>query len=150
MLVDGHREGRAAVAEALADDLHRDAGLQQDRGVGVTQVVKADPREGRLGEVAVEGLAEEVGMGRTAVERSEDDAGVIGSVAESEPLLELCLPPGPHHGDGSGIEVDGAPDQGPGKWSTCCGSPKPSMMGRRTDHREETPTHPRADRAEAP
>ena len=40
-------------------------------------------------------------------------------------------------------------DQGPGKWSTCCGSPKPSMMGRRTDHREETSTHPRADRPQA-
>ena len=42
VLVHGHREGRAGVAEAFADDLHGDAGLQQDRGVGVAQVVEAD------------------------------------------------------------------------------------------------------------
>jgi hypothetical protein len=35
VLVDGHREGWAAVAEAFADDFHGDAGLQENRGVGV-------------------------------------------------------------------------------------------------------------------
>jgi len=37
MLVDGHGECGAALAEALADHLYGDAGLQQDRGVGVAQ-----------------------------------------------------------------------------------------------------------------
>jgi hypothetical protein len=39
VLVDGHGEGGAAVAEAFADDLHGYAGVQQDAGVGVAQVV---------------------------------------------------------------------------------------------------------------
>ena len=42
VLVDGHGERRAAVAEAFADDLHRDVRLQQDRGVGVAEIVEAD------------------------------------------------------------------------------------------------------------
>jgi len=70
MLVDGHREGGAAVAEALADDLHRYAGLEQDRGVGIAQVVQADPRQRRLGDVAVEELAEVVGVNGLAVRES--------------------------------------------------------------------------------
>ena len=37
VLVDGHGERRAAVAKALAHDLHRHAGLQQDRGMRVPQ-----------------------------------------------------------------------------------------------------------------
>lgn len=39
VLVHGHGEGGAAVAEAFADDLHVDAGLEQDRGMGVAEVV---------------------------------------------------------------------------------------------------------------
>jgi hypothetical protein len=39
VLVAGHGEGGAAVAEAFADDLHGYAGVQQDAGVGVAQVV---------------------------------------------------------------------------------------------------------------
>ena len=35
MLIHGHREGGAGVAEAFADDLHGNTDLQQDRGVGV-------------------------------------------------------------------------------------------------------------------
>ena len=34
-MVDGHGEGRAVVAEAFADDLHVDAGLKLDPGVGI-------------------------------------------------------------------------------------------------------------------
>lgn len=33
VLVDGHGEGWAAVAESFADDFHGDASFQQDRGV---------------------------------------------------------------------------------------------------------------------
>lgn len=44
VLVDGHGEGGAAVTEALADDLHVNAGLEQDRGVGVAEVLEPDPR----------------------------------------------------------------------------------------------------------
>ncbi len=109
VLVDGHRERRAAVAEALAHDFHRDTGLQQERGVRVAEVVHADSRQSGLGDVALKDLAEQVGVRRAAVERGEDDAGVVGSVAEGKLLFELCLPPGPHHGDGSGVEVDRAP-----------------------------------------
>ena len=47
VLVDGHGEGGAGVAEAFADDLHGDVGLEQDRGVGVAEVVEPDPGAGR-------------------------------------------------------------------------------------------------------
>ena len=39
VLVHGHRECRACVTEPFADDLHGDAGLQQDRRMGVPQEV---------------------------------------------------------------------------------------------------------------
>jgi hypothetical protein len=45
VLVHRHGEGGAAVAESLADDLHRDAGFQEDRRVRVAEVVEADPRK---------------------------------------------------------------------------------------------------------
>ena len=44
VLVDGHRERRVGVAEALADDLHRNASPQRQRGVGTAEVVEGDHR----------------------------------------------------------------------------------------------------------
>lgn len=42
MLVDGHREGRVRVPKTLADDLHRDTCLEQQRRMGVSEIVKRD------------------------------------------------------------------------------------------------------------
>lgn len=42
VLVHAHGEGGARVAEAFAHDLHRDAGLQQDRGMSVSEIVEPD------------------------------------------------------------------------------------------------------------
>ena len=44
VLVHVHGERDVGVAEAFADDLHGDALLEQDRGVGVAEVVKSDLR----------------------------------------------------------------------------------------------------------
>ena len=64
VLVDGHGEGDAGVAEPLAHDLRVHVLLEQDRGVGVPEVVEPNAGHVGLGDGAFEGLADEVGMYR--------------------------------------------------------------------------------------
>jgi hypothetical protein len=45
VLVDGERDRRAGVTEALGDDLHRHAVTQQQGGVGAAEVVQPDHRQ---------------------------------------------------------------------------------------------------------
>ena len=62
VLVNLHREGHTGVAEAFADHLDRYACLEQECGVGVTQIAKPDPGEVHLGDESLEGLGELVGV----------------------------------------------------------------------------------------
>lgn len=56
MAVDRQGESRRGVAQALGDDMDRDAGLEQQRGVCVTQVVESDRRHARLADEPVEAV----------------------------------------------------------------------------------------------
>jgi hypothetical protein len=80
VLVDGHRERRVTMAQALAYHLHRNARPSQDRGVRVPEVVQADARQRRLREVAIEDLVEQVGMRRPTFQRGEHDASDNGVI----------------------------------------------------------------------
>ncbi len=108
MLVDGHRERRAAVAQAFTDDLHRDVRLQEDRGVVVAEVVEADAPPAALAHQPLPRLREEVRVDRLAV-RSREDKSVIVSSAGAQSLLELLSTPRPQHGDSPRVEVDRSP-----------------------------------------
>jgi len=44
VLIDGHREGDAAVTEPFADDLGVNVLLEENCGVSVAKVVQPDPR----------------------------------------------------------------------------------------------------------
>ncbi len=106
-MVDGHGEGGAAVAEAFADDLYGDAGFQQDAGVGVAEVVEADASHIALLHQSAPRLREQVGVDRSSIGVREDEL-VVAATASAEVLLELMASPGLEHGDGAGVEVDGA------------------------------------------
>jgi hypothetical protein len=58
------------MSEPLTHYLHRHADLQQDRGMGMAAVVQSDAQWGRLGDVAVEDLDEQVWV-RPAFEGGE-------------------------------------------------------------------------------
>lgn len=102
----GHRERQAVVTEALAHDLHGNAVLQQDRGVGVTEVVEADLGERVGGHQAFPALAEVVGVDRAAVEAGEDE--LVVTAAGRQALLELAPAPRSQGRHGPGVEVDRA------------------------------------------
>lgn len=55
VLVHLHRERHAGVAEPFADDLDRNTGLEEESGVGVTQVVQPDPAQAHLGDESLKG-----------------------------------------------------------------------------------------------
>jgi len=74
--------------------------------VAMPQVMEANSREPRLGHLPVEGLTEEVGVNRSAVRPGEHEPVVFVGLAESQPFLELALPPGAKDADCSGVEVD--------------------------------------------
>ncbi len=71
-----------SVAEAFADDLDRDAGHDQQRGVGVAEVVEPDPRQRRRAlHDPVEELADRLGVEEPA--RGVGEHPVVGAVGES-------------------------------------------------------------------
>lgn len=88
--VDVEREARGGVAEALADDLDRHAGFQQQGRMGVADVVQADPRQPAAGDDALERRAQQLGMGERAVSSGEDEVVVVVAGAEQEPS-SACL-----------------------------------------------------------
>ena len=102
VLVHGHRERWTGVTEAFADDLERDAGLQQQGGMGVAQVVKPDARQAGTRAQPVEGLGEHVWMQWSSGDRREHDLGWV--------LEDLALACSPGHEDieGLAVEIDAA------------------------------------------
>jgi hypothetical protein len=86
--VHGHRDDRAGVAEALADDVHRLAGGQQDRRVTVPEIV--EPDAGHLAaaldiaaELARDVLRVAVGALQVAIRRSRFSSLLLMSVSRS-------------------------------------------------------------------
>ena len=58
VLVGGHGEAGVGVTEAFGDDLDRDAGADEEGGVGVSQVMEPNTRHVESGGVAGEELAD--------------------------------------------------------------------------------------------
>jgi hypothetical protein len=95
VLVHAHREGDVGVPEALAHDLGRHAGLEEDRGVGVPQVVGTDPWAVGCLDQAVEVLAVRVRVDGRAVWLGEDERGILRPEPERNALLKVLGPPLP-------------------------------------------------------
>ena len=70
--------------EAVGDDFHGCAGLEEDGGVGVAQVVEADLGEVGLGDESFEGLGEVVGVCGVGVGSGEHEGGCFGCAAGEE------------------------------------------------------------------
>lgn len=75
--------------QALADHLHRDAGLEKDPRMRVPEIVETNPRQRRLLHVTVEDLAEQVWMCWLALSSREDDPVLVARQPAGESLLEL-------------------------------------------------------------
>src|SRR4051812_21647723 len=105
MLIRRHREPRRRVSEALADDLDRYAGLEEQRGVGVAEVVKPEARGRRVRDQPGEDLREPVRVHRAARRAAEDM--VVVADGSTELSREGVAPAGEdRHGDI--VEVDPA------------------------------------------
>lgn len=106
VLIDGHRERGIGVPQPFAHHLHRHAGLQQQVGVGVAKIVKANLREGRLCDETLERLPEVVGMERGVVRVSEDEIALRVDRVEPQAFLGLLALPSPQHCDDRFVKVD--------------------------------------------
>lgn len=111
VLVDGHGERDAAVAQSLADHLGVDSLLQQDAGVGVAKVVETYAGHVELGDGAPERLADVVRVDGRAVGLGEHVA-VVAASPGGHALFELVPAVAAQFRDGEGIEVDGSPARG--------------------------------------
>jgi len=75
VLVGVHRDGRLAVAEPLADDVHWYPRFQQDRRATMPQSMQGDTAPAGVRDRAVELPAEPVRVGRPSVGMREDECG---------------------------------------------------------------------------
>jgi hypothetical protein len=112
VLVDGERDGHAGVSQPLRHRLDRLAGGEQQRGVGVPQVVQPDPRQlvlpqrpARLEDLLDEPARVPLGVSVGAVAVAEYERGIA-----DEPGREPCAgrPVGAQVGDGVHVDVDHA------------------------------------------
>src|SRR5438552_2649856 len=102
-------EPRSRVAESFADDLDRHAGLEQQRGVGVSQVMEAESWETGSAHEFLERVREQLWVGRLPV-RSGEHVPVGIAAVELRVLMLMTLTPRVENLDGSRIEVDRSPD----------------------------------------
>ncbi len=72
VLVGRHRERRGRVAEAFGHDLDGHAGLEQQRGVRMSEVVKPDLGQSRGADLALEGVGDQLRMREGAVGLGKD------------------------------------------------------------------------------
>ena len=103
--LDGERRG--GVTEPFADDFDGDAGVDEQRGVGVSEVVKPDDRNVGAADESVEGLGELVGVDGPAVAVGEHPVGDAGADGERVRLRCHCCH-AREHVDGGGVELDAA------------------------------------------
>src|SRR5215217_67601 len=91
MAVGLEGEGDAGVAEALADYLGRDPGLEGGRRVAVAHVVQADPRQPGGPGVLLEPVGDVLGVERTTVGPGEDVAELAVAATDRLAVLGLAL-----------------------------------------------------------
>jgi hypothetical protein len=84
-----HGDGDGGVAQALADDLGRDASGQRRGRVAVSDVVEPDLGEAGRPGVLLEPSGEALRMDGLAIWPGEHQAGVLPARADCQPLLEL-------------------------------------------------------------
>lgn len=86
VLVGGHRESGGGVPEAFGDDLDRHAGLEEQGGVGVAEVVEPERWQTGVGDELLERVRQQLGMGRCTVGPAERLLGSSGSNSGSSSL----------------------------------------------------------------
>jgi hypothetical protein len=106
VLVQVGGDGRRAVTEALAHDLYRDAGFQQQGGGRVAGVVRPDHRQADLLHEPAEPLGHVVRMKVRAVGLGEHEVAVVVGPADELLLLVLARPVCSQHVTRRGVEGD--------------------------------------------
>ena len=103
-MVGGHGEAGVGVAESFGDDLDRCAGGDEQAGVGMAQVVKADAWDVGAGQVPVKELADRFGVhcasGGVGEDRITELDGMVVALLQPTPAAEDCF--------GGWVEVDAA------------------------------------------
>ena len=104
VLVGGHGEAGVGVAEAFGDNLDRCAGGDEQTGVGMAQIVKANAGDVGAGQVPIEELADRFGVHRAPGSVREDRVTEVDGMAvaslQPTPAAEDCF--------GGWVEVDAA------------------------------------------